>query len=94
MSYRAAKLAVIVLTALIILALIGLAVGMITKLSGRGAPASTTGMAFVLPPGARIVSVQSQPARLILQLHSIAGDEVDVFSTDDGHLVARIRSAP
>ncbi|HJW41010.1 MAG TPA: DUF6476 family protein [Rhizomicrobium sp.] len=90
-TYRAARLAVIVLTALIILALIGLAAGMMMKLSGRGMSAPSTGsQAFVLPVGARIVSTQTQPGRIILQVHSEHGDEIDILSTDDGHLVARV----
>jgi hypothetical protein len=90
-TYRAARLAVIVLTALIILALIGLAAGMMMKLSGRNAGASAVGgKAFVLPLGARIVSTQTQQGRIILQVHSEHGDEIDILSTDDGHLVARV----
>jgi hypothetical protein len=98
-GYRAAKLAVIVLSALIILALIGLVVGVVLKMTGRsthvlgsGAPASDA--AFVLPVGARILSSETQPGRLVLHVRSGEGDEIDIVSTDDGHLVARIRSAP
>ena len=90
-TYRAARLAVIVLTALIILALIGLAAGMILTLSGRGARAPTAGgRALVLAQGARRVSTPTQPGRIILQVHSERGDEIDILSTDDGHLVARV----
>jgi hypothetical protein len=99
-GYRAAKLAVIVLSALIILALIGLVVGVVLKMTGRsthlfgpgGGSASDT--AFVLPAGARIMSSETQPGRLILHVRSGEGDEIDIVSTDDGRLVARIRSAP
>lgn len=93
-SYRAAKLAVIVLSALIILALIGLVVGGIMKFTGRSKPvfagAGSAGAAFALPPGAKIVSSETQPGRLILHIHSGAGDEIDIVSTEDGHLIARI----
>ncbi|HEY0301301.1 MAG TPA: hypothetical protein VGC36_08225, partial [Rhizomicrobium sp.] len=72
-SYRAAKLAVIVLSALIILALIGLVVGAVLKLSGRsthvlgsGGSGSSGGGAFALPPGVTIVSTETQPGRLIV----------------------------
>gem|GEM_PF-6228540 len=44
----------------------------------------------MLPQGARIVSTQTQPGRIILQVHSERGDEIDILSTDDGHLVARV----
>ena len=95
-SYRAARLAVIVLTALIILALVGLAVGMALKLTGRSNPAAShvAGAVFILPTGARIVSLQTQPGRLIVQVHSEQGDEIDIVGLDDGQLIARIRPAP
>ncbi len=91
MSYRAAKLAVIVLSALIILALVGLVVGMALKFSGHSpGSASAGGAAFVLPPGARVLSVQTAPNRLVLQLRTEKGEEVDIVSLEDGHLIARI----
>ncbi len=95
MSYRAAKLAVIVLSALIILALVGLVVGMALKFSGHspgGTPAGAR--AFALPPGTRVLSVQTEPTRLVLQLRTDRGDEVDIVSLEDGHLIARIASRP
>ncbi|MEJ1970286.1 MAG: hypothetical protein WDN03_16905 [Rhizomicrobium sp.] len=96
-TYRAAKAAVIVLSALIILALIGLVAGAILKLSGRsthvlGGTAGSS--AFVLPPGATIVGTDSQPGRLVLHVRSGAGDEIDIVSTDDGHLIAQIKAPP
>jgi uncharacterized protein YjlB len=100
MSYRAAKVAVIVLSALIILALVGLVAGVAMKIAGRSvhlfggtggaaAPASSDGT-FALPQGAKILSIETQSDRLVLHIQSPAGDEVDIVSTDDGHLVARI----
>jgi hypothetical protein len=98
-GYRAAKLAVIVLSALIILALIGLVAGVVLKMMGRsthvlGSGGSGSDTAFVLPAGATIVGSETQPGRLILHVRSGEGDEIDIVSIDDGHLVARIRSAP
>jgi hypothetical protein len=98
-GYRAAKLAVIVLSALIILALIGLVVGAILKLSGRsthvlGSGSASGNSAFQLPPGARVVNSETQPGRLVLHVRSGEGDEIDIVSIDDGHLIARIKSAP
>ena len=98
-GYRAARLAVIVLSALIILALIGLVVGGILKLNGHsthvsrgdGMPAASD--VFVLPPGAKILSKDIQPGRIILQLRGPEGDEIDILSTDDGHLIARIKAS-
>ena len=97
MTYRAAKLAVIVLSALIILALLGLVVGTVMKLAGRPTHVLGSGGAtgpFVLPAGARIVSSETQPGRLILHVRAAEGDEIDIVSVEDGHLVAQIKSAP
>ncbi|MEI9994713.1 MAG: hypothetical protein WDM91_08980 [Rhizomicrobium sp.] len=100
-GYRAAKLAVIVLSALIILALVGLVAGMVLKMSGRPvhllggtgpeAAGNAAGTAvFTLPPGAKLVSMDSQPGRLILHLRTGNRDQIDILDTDDGHLVAKI----
>lgn len=96
LAYRAAKYAVIVLTALIILALIGLVVGSVMKLSGRSTKLleSGSGRTLALPPGARILSSESQPGRLILHVRSPAGDEIDIVNTDDGKLIGRVVAAP
>jgi hypothetical protein len=96
LAYRAAKYAVIVLTALIILALIGLVVGSVMNLSGRSTKllGTVSSQTLVLPPGARILSSESQPGRLILHVRSPAGDEVDIVNTDDGKLIGRVVAAP
>ncbi len=99
LGYRAAKLAVIVLSALIILALIALVVGAVLKLAGRsthvlGSGSNTGGGAFALPAGAKIVASETQPGRLILHVRSGEGDEIDIVSTEDGHLIAQIKSPP
>jgi hypothetical protein len=90
-SYKAAKAAVIVLSVLIVMALVALVIGGISKLGGkttrRADPAS-----FQLPPGARIVEMQSQPGRLILRVRDRNGEEIDLIDTQDGHLVAQIKS--
>jgi hypothetical protein len=94
---RVAKLAVIVLSALIILAMIGLVVGIVVKSSSRAKTSGgggEIGVTFVLPPDAQIVSTAADSGRLILHVRSAKGDEVDIFNTDDGHLIARIGSAP
>jgi hypothetical protein len=95
MAYRVAKLSVIVLTALIILSVIGLVVGLTWKLSGRGSRAAEADAAvFTLPPGATVISSDVQSGRLILHLKTARGDEIDIVSLEDGHLVARIAAAP
>ena len=94
LAYRGAKFAVIVLSALIILALIGLVVGVVMKLSGRSMRlGEDSGQALVLPQGARIVATDVQPGRLILHVRSSEGDEIDIVSTEDGRLIGRVMQA-
>ena len=96
LAYRGAKYAVIVLTALIILALIGLVAGTIMKLS-RGSSrdlAASSGEVFQLPPGAKILASQTQPGRLILHVRSSEGEEFDIIDTNDGKLIGRVKTAP
>ena len=95
LAYRGAKLAVIVLTALIILALIGLVAGAVMKLSGRSTKLLDSGSSqtFALPQGAKILSSETQPGRLILHVRSPAGDEIDIINTDDGKLIGRVMAA-
>lgn len=76
---------------LIILAVIALVVGGIAKLSKKPS-AQNSGVAFQLPGGARIVSVDTQPSRLILRVRETSGEEIDIIDTEDGHLVARIKA--
>lgn len=86
----------IVLSALIILALIGLVVGAVMKLSGRSTHliGGGSGAAYTLPPGAKILSSETQPGRLILHVRSPLGEEIDIIDTDDGRLISQVRSAP
>ncbi len=90
-AHKAAKLAVIILSALIILAVIALVVGGLTHLGGKS-PAHGATAAFELPHGARIVEMQSQPGRLILRVRDAAGEEIDMIDTQDGHLVGQVRT--
>ena len=91
--HKAAKLAVIILSGLIILALIGLVAGAMMKLAGKS-KAREVSSVFALPPGAKIVSMDSQPGRLILRIRSIAGEEIDILDTANGHLVGQVQTTP
>lgn len=93
LAYRGAKYAVIILSALIILALIGLVIGVVMKLSGRSTHFAEGGHTFILPQGARVLATEAQPGRLILHVRSPEGDEIDIISTEDGKLVGRVVSA-
>jgi hypothetical protein len=91
-SYKAAKAAVIVLSVLIVMALVALVIGGITRLGGKTASHSVTGI-FQLPAGARIVEMQSQPGRLILRVREAHGEEIDILDTQDGRLVGQIKAS-
>jgi hypothetical protein len=98
-AYKAAKTAVIVLSALILLALIALIAGGIFMIYGAWAPladtpapeAASAAAVFQLPPGARIVSMESQPGRLILRVRSGDTEEIDIFDTRNGQLVGQVK---
>jgi hypothetical protein len=90
-AYKAAKLAVIILSALIVLAVVALVVGGITH-AGRKTPYRGATTTFQLPAGARIVDMQSQPGRLILRVRDAGGEEIDLLDTQDGHLVGQVRT--
>ena len=92
-GYRAAKLAVIILSGLIILAVIALIIGGIAKLSGKP-KAGTLGSSstFQLAPGSRIMAMESQPDRLILRIRTATGEEIDILDTRDGHLVGQVKA--
>lgn len=85
----------IILSALIILALVGLVVGAVLKLSGRSTHliAGSGGNSFMLPPGAKILTSETQPGRLILHVRSPQGDEIDIISTEDGRLISQVKAA-
>jgi hypothetical protein len=93
-AYKAAKAAVIVLSALILLALAALVVGAIAKMSGKSAPARSSGTSYQLPAGARIVSMDSQPGRLILRVRDGSREEIDIFDILSGQLVGQVKTGP
>jgi hypothetical protein len=86
------KAVVIGLGVLIVIALGLVVVGIVRKFSAPGAVAAAQSSAvFALPPGAVVVEMQSQSNRLVLRLHTPAGDEVDIVDTEDARIVARIK---
>jgi hypothetical protein len=91
-AYKAAKMAVIILSILIVMAVVTLVVGGLTRLGGKTAIHGPTG-AFQLPPGARIVEMQSQPGRLILRVREAHGEEIDILDTQDGRLVGQVKTS-
>ena len=91
-AFKAARMAVIVLSILIVMAVVALVVGGITRLGGKTAVHGATGT-FQLPPGARIVEMQSQPGRLILRVREAHGEEIDILDTQDGRLVGQVKTS-
>ncbi len=92
-SYRLARAAVILLGVLLAIAFVALVVGLAMRMTGHGpstaVPAPAT---FTLARGAKIVSVDSQPGRIVLRIRSPAGDEVDIIDTENGRLVGQIKA--
>jgi hypothetical protein len=91
-AYKAAKMAVIILSILIVMAVLVLVIGGIAKMGGKTGTHSATGT-FQLPPGARIVEMQSQPGRLILRVREAHGEEIDILDTQDGRLVGQVKAS-
>jgi hypothetical protein len=93
-SYRLMLAVVIFLGVLIVIALGVMVMGLVAKFSQHG-PAHGAGdaTALSLPPGAKIVEMQSLPNRLILHIRTPDGDEIDIVDTGDGHLISRVKAA-
>ena len=93
LAHKGAKLAVIILSTLIILALIALVGGGIFKFGHQGGTQSAaSGQVFALAPGAKITSMDSQPGRLILRVRKTDGEEIDIIDTANGHLVGQVQA--
>ena len=93
LSYRLARAAVIILGVLLIIAFAVLVAGIVMKMSRPSAESATSPAKYSLEPGARILSVDSQPGRVILHVRSSAGDEIDIVDVQSGRLVSQIKSA-
>ncbi len=83
-------MAVIVLSVLSVAAVAALVIGGIAKMSRTGRPAPTG--TFQLPPGARILEMQSQPGRLILRVGRAGAEEIDIIDTQDGRLIGQVKA--
>ena len=55
------------------------------------APAQPT--AFTLAPGAKIVTTDVQNDRLVLHIHNVQGDEIDIIDTESVDWSGRRKSA-
>jgi len=93
-TYRVMLAVVIILGIFIVAAVGALIVGGIMKAAGHKAVGCVgdCGLAH-LPPGAKITSIQTTGNRLIIGLHTPAGDAVEIIDADNGHMVALITVA-
>jgi len=92
-SHRLMLAVVIFLGVLIVIVVCIMVAGLLMKFSGHAQRHTAETGTFVLPADARIVEMQSQSNRLILHLHTSAGDEVDIIDISDGHVVSRIKAS-
>jgi hypothetical protein len=93
-SYRVLRAVVIVLGVLIVIAVGALVVGLATTFGGHGRPArGAAPTTFVLAAGAKIVSMDTQPGRLLLRIRTSGGEEIDIIDIQDGHLVGQVKVA-
>ncbi|HET7334979.1 MAG TPA: hypothetical protein VFI93_07660 [Rhizomicrobium sp.] len=97
-SHRAAKMAVIILGALIVIALGLVVFGIARNMSGSSISAATVATEkpaiLTLGPGATIKRMDVQDNRVVLQVQTEAGIEVDIIDIETGRLIAKIRPAP
>ncbi len=100
---RVAWILVIIMTALLVLALIGVVWGFLRQ--GRllleqraahpqqaAAPAPDGGIA--LPPGTKILSSSTEAGRLVLRLQTPQGEEIRIIDLTNGRLVQSIKTSP
>jgi hypothetical protein len=91
-NYRLVRAIVIILGGLILLAFIALIWGFVAKLTGHdpAAPAQTPD--FILPAGSKVINVlPTTNSRLIITVQTPTNGEIDIFDTDSGKLITRIR---
>jgi flagellar basal body-associated protein FliL len=95
-SNRGLKAIVIILGILIVLAFAALVVGFFSRLSGGGGSGSSdSATQMLLPAGSKILQVQvTTNSRIVMAVQTPSGAEVDIFDTDTGRLVGRIKPAP
>jgi hypothetical protein len=103
-TYRAALAAVIILSVLLVAGLVAVAAGFVRQYrlyqARHPAPMAVTGTAagaavrVILAPGAHIVSATSDAGKLVLQVQTPQGAEVDVMDLGTGRLTAQVKDGP
>ena len=95
-TYRAALAAVIILSVLLALAIVGVAFGFIRQYrllhqAHAPAPGAVSATNVQLPPGAHIVSSSTESGKLVLHVTTPSGSEVDIFDLASGQRVQQIK---
>ncbi len=62
------------------------------KFGRPAATAPSVAAGFTLPEGAKILSSETQPGRLILRIQTAEGEEINIVDTETGKLVGRIKA--
>lgn len=96
-TYRAALIAVIILSMLFVVGVVALVIGFMRQYQilqgGKNKVMAAPGGApavVELQPGARIVSVQAMQGRLVLHLATPTGGQVEVLDLATGKLLYRV----
>ena len=104
-SRRTAWVLVIIMTALLVLALLGTIWGfvrqahifMAAKTSPSAvpsAPAAPAAAVITLAPGARIVSASTEAGKLVLHVATPSGGEVEIIDLATGKQTGQVKTAP
>jgi hypothetical protein len=92
-TYRGAKVAVIVLGVLLLLAFLMVVVGIGMRMSGHAPGQNPTASKFELPAGSKILSLQVVQNRLVMAVQMPRGSRVYIFNADNGQLIGQIQPA-
>ncbi len=101
-SRRTAWVIVIIMSALFVLALLGVIWGFVrqsrTLMAARAekaaaqAPASDAAAVITLAPGSRILSASTDAGKLVLHVSTPTGGEVEIIDLATGRLTAQVRT--
>ena len=101
-SRRIAWIAVIIMSTLLVLALLGTVWGFIRQARILMGPKPASPVAVpagaaatvMLAPGARIVSATTDAGKLVLHVATPAGDEVEIIDLATGKLTGQVKTTP
>jgi hypothetical protein len=99
-TYRAALAAVMLLSVLLVAGLVAVAAGFVRQYrlyqAHHPAPMASADAAVsvILAPGAHIISAATDQGKLVLQVQTRQGAEVDVMDLNTGRLTAQVKDGP